>query len=131
MISLHEWSSNKNFIFSFQAKKKIFVFVFNFFLNFFFISGKADSSADEMSDASSQYGSMNGGQRSMFQSRPSSTPLIRDNGRENHNHNGRQTEDDGYEELFKDSIPCPSCKGLGRVPRGKTPCLSLSHRKFI
>ena len=24
----------------------------------------------------------------------------------------------GYEELFKDSVPCPSCRGLGRVPKG-------------
>ncbi|GFR98502.1 transmembrane protein 106B [Elysia marginata] len=23
----------------------------------------------------------------------------------------------GYEELFKDSVPCPSCRGLGRVPK--------------
>uniref|UniRef100_A0A2C9LM39 Uncharacterized protein n=1 Tax=Biomphalaria glabrata TaxID=6526 RepID=A0A2C9LM39_BIOGL len=24
---------------------------------------------------------------------------------------------EGYEELFKDSVPCPSCRGLGRVPK--------------
>ncbi|CAG5122862.1 unnamed protein product [Candidula unifasciata] len=24
---------------------------------------------------------------------------------------------DSYEELFKDSVPCPSCRGLGRVPK--------------
>ncbi|VDP08720.1 unnamed protein product [Soboliphyme baturini] len=24
-----------------------------------------------------------------------------------------------YEELVEDSVPCPSCKGLGRIPKGK------------
>ncbi|BFY98758.1 hypothetical protein BsWGS_01798 [Bradybaena similaris] len=27
------------------------------------------------------------------------------------------TVSDSYEELFKDSVPCPSCRGLGRVPK--------------
>ena len=31
----------------------------------------------------------------------------------------------GYEELFKDSVPCPSCRGLGRVPKGKRVLLLL------
>ncbi|RUS79547.1 hypothetical protein EGW08_012677 [Elysia chlorotica] len=30
---------------------------------------------------------------------------------------GQPANNGGYEELFKDSVPCPSCRGLGRVPK--------------
>ncbi|GFN73761.1 transmembrane protein [Plakobranchus ocellatus] len=30
---------------------------------------------------------------------------------------GNGSTNQGYEELFKDSVPCPSCRGLGRVPK--------------
>ena len=33
------------------------------------------------------------------------------------NEQHRSNPDDGYEELFQ-SIPCPSCRGLGKIPRG-------------
>ncbi|KAK7110895.1 transmembrane protein 106B-like isoform X2 [Littorina saxatilis] len=45
------------------------------------------------------------------------TRLIRSSRSSTPVRNGRQGSDDGYEELFKDSVPCPSCRGLGRVPR--------------
>ena len=32
-------------------------------------------------------------------------------------HRDSTTNESGYEELFQ-SIPCPSCRGLGRIPRG-------------
>ncbi|XP_076461667.1 transmembrane protein 106B-like [Babylonia areolata] len=38
-----------------------------------------------------------------------STPVM--NGR------GSGGGEEGYEELLKDSVPCPTCRGLGRVPR--------------
>lgn len=27
----------------------------------------------------------------------------------------------GYEEFFRGSVPCPSCRGLGRIRKGKQP----------
>ncbi|KAK7453919.1 hypothetical protein BaRGS_00039610 [Batillaria attramentaria] len=30
---------------------------------------------------------------------------------------GRRSSADGYEEFFKDSVPCPTCRGLGRVSK--------------
>lgn len=31
--------------------------------------------------------------------------------------NGQRSSSDGYEELFRDSVPCPTCRGLGRVSK--------------
>ncbi|PVD29833.1 hypothetical protein C0Q70_09090 [Pomacea canaliculata] len=48
------------------------------------------------------------------------TPLIRGkstqsiNGAASDGTSGRMTNTEGYEELFKDSAPCPTCRGLGR-----------------
>jgi hypothetical protein len=51
------------------------------------------------------------------------TSLLRANRSSSSLHNGsgsgafNQATSDSYEELFKDSVPCPSCRGLGRVPK--------------
>lgn len=53
------------------------------------------------------------------------TPLIRGkstqsiNGAASDGTSGRMTNTEGYEELFKDSAPCPTCRGLGRVSKGE------------
>ncbi|XP_025095520.1 transmembrane protein 106B-like [Pomacea canaliculata] len=53
------------------------------------------------------------------------TPLIRGkstqsiNGAASDGTSGRMTNTEGYEELFKDSAPCPTCRGLGRVSKAQ------------
>lgn len=56
----------------------------------------------------SQHSHSNGGYSSHA---PGSPPVIGSTTTGNGSSNG------GYEELFKDSVPCPSCRGLGRVPK--------------
>jgi hypothetical protein len=33
--------------------------------------------------------------------------------------NGTENEDSRYTELLRGSVPCPSCRGLGHIPKGR------------
>jgi hypothetical protein len=79
----------------------------------------ATTPSDTMSENSSHYGSVQAldddehlvlhSSRLHGSSRSYSSPTI---------DRMRESAESGYEELFKDSVPCPSCRGLGRVPKG-------------
>ena len=86
-------------------------------------------SPDEMSGDTQAVYSGGYGSTSSVNNREASSDtsyLIQASGRATPVMNGHHGTGDGsYEELLKDSVPCPTCRGLGRVPRGREPCLCL------